>query len=419
MQTWTARPGKTGESERRRTLAILGALCLFLSTIEYLIPKPVPFMRLGLANLPLMLALDILPFDSFALLALIKILGQGIVTGTLFSYVLLFSLAGTLISALSMYGLRRILGPALASMAGISVLGALLSNAAQLILARLFVFGPSIRYIAAPFLAMGIITGTGLGLFCERFMKQSRWHRTQGSPQTAEEPETGPMEPPSPAADAVRGGAARAMTRGEAFRRKRQNLCESIFSSRELCFAGILMTPALVFNPDPYLRSLQFLFFLFLVWFAGKKNNILVTLAVILGIVAFNLLAPYGRVLFSIGGFRITEGALRGGIQRAATLEGLILLSRFAIRKDLRLPGSLGSLVGESFRILALIQERSNTISRKNFSADIDALLIELSATEPPAVVSGEAPRSGSPAAGRIILVAAVILSWMIFWGGR
>jgi heptaprenyl diphosphate synthase len=405
--------------ENRRTLAILGAFCLFLSTIEYLIPKPMPFMRIGLANLPLMLALDMLPFDSFVLLALIKVAGQGIVTGTLFSYVLLFSLAGTLVSALAMYALRRLLRPALASMAGISVLGALLSNAAQLGLARLFVFGPSVRYIVAPFLALGIITGTGLGLFCERFMEKSRWHRLKTSPPASPEG-AGRREPLPTAADAARGGVAAGMTKGEAFRLKRRELCERIFGSRDLCLAGILMTPALVFNPNPYLRFLQFLFFLALVWFAGKKNNILATGAVILGIVAFNLLAPYGRVLCSFGVFRITEGALRGGIQRAATLEGLIMLSRFAIRRDLRLPGSFGGLVGESFRILAFIQERRNTVSRKNFIAGIDALLLELSETgEPFDGASGEPSRRGSSAAGRIMLAAAVLVSWAVLLGGR
>jgi heptaprenyl diphosphate synthase len=388
----------------------LGAFCLFLSTIEYLIPKPMPFMRIGLANLPLMLALDILPFGSFALLALIKVAGQGIVTGTLFSYILLFSLAGTFVSALSMYALRRLLGPALLSMAGISVLGALLSNGAQLVLARFFVFGPSVRYIAPPFLAMGIITGTALGLFCERFMEKSLWHKRQTSPQATEDRPAEQRERLQAAADTATADT----TKGEAFRRKRRELYERIFSSRELCAAGVLMMPALVFNPDPYLRALQFLFFLLLLWFAGKKNNVLVTFAVILSIVAFNLLAPYGRVLFSAGVFTLTEGALKGGIQRAVTLEGLIMLSRFAIRRDLRLPGAFGDLIGESFRILASIQERRNTVTRKNFVTGIDALLIELSeAGEPPAGEPAEASRRGSTPAGRIILAAAVILSWV------
>jgi heptaprenyl diphosphate synthase len=385
---------------------MLGAFCLFLSTIEYLIPKPLPFMRIGIANLPLMLALDILPFGEFVLLALLKVAGQGIVTGTLFSYILLFSLAGTFVSALSMYALRRLLGPGRVSMLGISVLGALLSNGAQLVLARVFVFGPSVRYIVPPFLAMGLITGAGLGLFCERFIGKSQWYARETSPHTAEHTELARMEQ----------AATRTHKEGPGgkFRRKRRDLCERIFSSRDLCAAGILMMPALVFNPNPYARVMQFLFFVLLVWFAGKKNNALVTIAVILSIVAFNLLTPYGRVLFSAGMFRLTEGALRAGLQRAATLEGLIMLSRFAIRRDLRLPGAFGALIGESFRILASIQERRNAVSGKNFVAGIDALMLELSQTENlPANASGDDPRRGSTAAGRIILAAAVILTWL------
>jgi heptaprenyl diphosphate synthase len=407
---WTAQPGKIRRTGNRRTIAILGAFCLFLSTVEYLIPKPVPFMRIGIANLPLMLALDILPFGEFALLALIKVVGQGIVTGTLFSYILLFSLAGTFASALSMYALRRLLGTRLASMAGISVLGALLSNGAQLALARIFVFGPSVRYIAPPFLAMGVITGAGLGLFCERFIGKSQWYERETSPQT---PGDTALERTGSAA-ATANRADKKEGKWEEFRRKRRDWHERIFSAPDLCAAGLLMTPALVFNPNPYARFLQFLFFLLLVWFAGKKNNVPITIAVILGIVAFNLLAPYGQVLFSLGAFRLTLGALRNGLQRAATLEGLIMLSRFSIRRDLRLPGALGELIGESFRILASIQERRNALSGKNFAAGIDALMIELSQTEePPAGASGEALRRGSSAAGRIILAVAVILAWL------
>jgi heptaprenyl diphosphate synthase len=386
---------------------MLGAFCLFLSTIEYLIPKPMPFMRLGIANLPLILALDILPFGEFVLLTLLKVAGQGIVTGTLFSYILLFSLAGSLVSALSMYALKRLLGTGLVGMAGVSVLGALLSNAAQLVLARFFVFGPSVRYLVPPFLAMGVITGTGLGLFCERFTERSRWYARETSPHTTED---GTAE----RADGLTAKAWKEEKKGGEFRRKRQELYKRLFSSRELCLAGILMMPALVFNPNPYFRALQFLFFLFLVWCAGKTNHTLATIAVMLGIVAFNLLVPYGRVLLSVGAARLTEGALRGGLQRAATMEGLIMLSRFAIRRDLQFPGAFGGLIGESFRILASIQERQNPVSRKNFAADIDALMLELGeAKAPPAAASGQPPPRCSTAAGRLVLAAAALLAWL------
>ncbi|MDR1909154.1 MAG: Gx transporter family protein [Spirochaetaceae bacterium] len=161
--------------EQRRNAALLGAFCLFLSTIEYLIPKPLPFMRLGIANLPIMLAIDIFPLATLLLVTAIKILGQALITGTLFSYVFLFSAAGTLLSALSMFGLRRFCRGRL-GFAGTSVAGAMVSNLSQLALARFFVFGRSVRYIAPPLLAMGLVSGAALGLFCEYFSRRSRWY---------------------------------------------------------------------------------------------------------------------------------------------------------------------------------------------------------------------------------------------------
>jgi heptaprenyl diphosphate synthase len=166
--------GSIKNPDTRKTLALLGAFCLFLSTIEYMIPKPLPFMRIGIANLPLMLALDIFPFHTFLILAAIKIIGQALITGTLFSYIFLFSLTGTLLSAVAMYALRRLLGQRV-SFIGIGTLGAVVSNSSQLALAWFFIFRNSVRYIAPVFLVAGLITGITLGLFCELFSQRS-WY---------------------------------------------------------------------------------------------------------------------------------------------------------------------------------------------------------------------------------------------------
>jgi heptaprenyl diphosphate synthase len=163
----------------RKTAALLGAFCLFLSSIEYLIPKPLPFMRLGIANLPLMLALDILPFSVFVSLVAIKVLGQALITGTLFSYVFLFSLAGTVISTFAQFWLRRLVPPKLLGFVGIGIVGGLFSNLTQLALAQAFIFGESVRYIAPPFLVAGVVTGLALGLLCASFAGQSQWYASR------------------------------------------------------------------------------------------------------------------------------------------------------------------------------------------------------------------------------------------------
>lgn len=171
----TAIPIAHGDTVRRLT-AFLAALAFFLSTVEYMLPRPVPFMRLGLANLPLLFAVDLLPFGPYMVLALVKVIGMSLLTGSLFSYVALFSLAGTLASALAMRGLRRILGARNLSYLGLCVAGAMASNLVQVALARIFIFGSSARFMLPAFLGLGLISGIALGLFAQAFASRSTWY---------------------------------------------------------------------------------------------------------------------------------------------------------------------------------------------------------------------------------------------------
>ena len=68
-------------SKKQDLVAILAALSVFLSLVEYMIPKPIPFLKLGFANLPLLLGLRLLSPAYFFLLVATKILAQGIING--------------------------------------------------------------------------------------------------------------------------------------------------------------------------------------------------------------------------------------------------------------------------------------------------------------------------------------------------
>jgi heptaprenyl diphosphate synthase len=172
-----AAPGASagGGIDKADLTALLGAFCFFLSTIEYMIPKPLPFMRLGIANLPILLAVDILPLPWYLVLALVKVVGMSVISGSLFSYVALFSLVGTLAAALVMWVSRRAGGRHISAV-GISVLGAVTSNAVQIFLARFIIFGQAAVLMAPLFLVMGLITGAALGLFALRFSATSTWY---------------------------------------------------------------------------------------------------------------------------------------------------------------------------------------------------------------------------------------------------
>jgi heptaprenyl diphosphate synthase len=417
----TPRPGKLSAEAppSASTLAVLGAFCLFLSTIEYLIPKPLPFMRLGLANLPLMLALDIFPLRSFCLLVLIKVLGQALVTGTLFSYVFLFSLAGSAVSAAAMYSLRRLLGPKRVSLAGTGVAGAMLSNASQLLLARFLVFGEGMQFLIPPFLGAGLITGLILGLFCEVFCTKSRWYGRyapqvggQVAGQCADSAEPVPAAGEHPVQ--LREDRRERRRLLEQKRREgRRLLWDSLVADGDILAAGVFMGAAFLLNPSTETRTLQFLFFWFCSWASGKKNSPLITLLVIGGIVFVNLLAPYGRILAEIGPLRITQGSLIAGVRKGITLEGLIMLSRAIIRPGLQFPGSFGALMAESFRIFAGMSGQKNRITAKHFIEGIDALLLEADAGDN-AAAPGAQPsqkRSAARPEGRILLCLWVLLT--------
>ena len=158
-------------------IALLAACALFLSTIEYMIPKPIPFMRLGLANIPLIIALGIFSNREYFLLLLLKVLGQGLISGTIFSYIILFSLAGSVSSALIMLLIYTLFKEKV-SRVGISIGGALGSTISQLLISRLILFKEATYVIAPLFLFSGLISSIILGFFAQRFIQKSRWYHS-------------------------------------------------------------------------------------------------------------------------------------------------------------------------------------------------------------------------------------------------
>jgi len=332
--------------------AWFAALCFFLSAIEYMIPKPLPFLRLGLANLPIMLAIGILPFRSFCALILIKILGQGLVGGTLFSYIFVFSAAGTVSSAFIMFGIKRAF-PRAVSFIGISVAGAFTSNIAQLALARWYIFGESAWFIAPPFLAVGAITGGLLGLFANRYSKKSKWYR-----DVLEGRLTALV---SASSRATAAGLDLAGNGASAWRNPALRLS-----------LGLLLTLALMFSPD---LRFQAALSIILVITDRSRIRIIPTLVMSASIISFNLLMPFGRVIATPAGFPLTEGALVLGIKKALALEGMLFISRWMLKPGIRLPGRSGSLVSQAFGILGHLTAERKKLDPNKLIESMDDIM--------------------------------------------
>ena len=320
-------------AKRIDTLALFAALSLFLSIIELLIPKPFPFFRIGLANLPLLVALTFFSPGEFILLIFLKIFGQAIVGGTLFSYVFLFSAVGSISSGLMMLLLRSAY-PRFISTVGISVAGAFVSNCAQLLFAAWIIFGRSTRLIAPPFLVIGLVSGIILGITAEFVLHHSRWLKEylQNKDQ----------------ADVRKASNRKTIRRDTAEGNRRDIL---------LLLCGLLMIPPFILQPDPVFKALHVMLFVLYGVLLGKRIRLVPGIVLMLSVTAASALNPLGEVVLTIGGFPVTAGAVRQGFLRGMNLIGMVYLSRCTISPRLRMPGEAGRLF---YRVFYYFEEISS-----------------------------------------------------------
>lgn len=162
---------------RSDIIAVLAALSIFLSTIEYIIPKPLPFLRLGIANFPVLISIMILKPKETMQLIIFKVAGQGLINGMLFSHIFILSCAGGIISGIIML-LARFFFKDKISLIGISILGAISSNLIQIVISVKWFLGEGAWVIAPPLLIIGTVSGGLLGIFSEKFYGTSEWIKT-------------------------------------------------------------------------------------------------------------------------------------------------------------------------------------------------------------------------------------------------
>ncbi|MGM0598929.1 MAG: Gx transporter family protein [Candidatus Rifleibacteriota bacterium] len=118
-------------SVRKYTLiAVLASAAAALQIIESPLPRLVPWLKPGLANVMTLYAIIRLsPFSGFAV-AIVRTFIAGIFLGTFLSPVYLISLSGALSSTLAMSILKKVFP--LSGLGPVSIIGALASNWAQL-----------------------------------------------------------------------------------------------------------------------------------------------------------------------------------------------------------------------------------------------------------------------------------------------
>lgn len=280
-------------SKERGRIAYLLALTLLFSYTEMLLPRGVPFFRLGLANIAIFSAFN-LSIPSFFMLTVFKAAASSLMAGTLFSPFVLVSLAQSVSSGILMYGifhLNSLFKKKLLSLYGISVLGSAASAAAQIFLSSLYL-GKGAFSLLGPMLIFNAASGILTAFLAHAFKI----------------PEETPVL------------TSRTNSHGQ---NPRFLTAAKIIS--------VLLLSASVFFIDsiPVLAGFLALSFLLQI-LSGRKIMILPHVFLWIFVIISTLLVPNGKILLQLGKFSITQGALLGGISKALRLSAAGAFSQCA-----------------------------------------------------------------------------------------
>ena len=148
---------------------VFTALALMFSYIETMIPIQfgVPGIKLGFANIMIVIMLYKSSAKEALLLSIVRIMLSGFLFGNLFSIV--YSLAGGLLSLTVMVALKRTKA---FSLLGISAMGGVFHNVGQLIMAALVLESLSIGYYLPVLLISGLVTGILIGIISGEMLKR-------------------------------------------------------------------------------------------------------------------------------------------------------------------------------------------------------------------------------------------------------
>ena len=145
------------------------ALALIFSYVESLIPIHfgIPGVKLGLANLIIVIALYKMSIREAYILSIVRIVLAGFMFGNLFA--ILYSLSGGMLSLIVMCILKR---TDRFSIFGVSIAGGVFHNIGQLLMAMIVLESVSIGYYFPVLLISGLVTGFVIGFISNEMMKR-------------------------------------------------------------------------------------------------------------------------------------------------------------------------------------------------------------------------------------------------------
>ncbi len=137
-------------------------LATFIACIENMFPRPLPYCRIGLAFIILLLVLDKFTLKELILLIIIKNTTVSIMFAYIFTAPFYLGLTGGVISIIVMKIASK---PQIFSLFGLSLLGAVSNNIVQLLLAKYIFSLPDVQILMPIVMTFSIVSGSIVGIF--------------------------------------------------------------------------------------------------------------------------------------------------------------------------------------------------------------------------------------------------------------
>jgi heptaprenyl diphosphate synthase len=151
-------------------IALLASVGIALFVLESYIPMPLPFLKIGLANISSVVALMLLGTASMIAVVLLRVVVGSFLIGTFMSPAFLLALSAGVASAIAMGVVRKITGT-LFSVVGLSLLGAFTHGITQLLVVRfVYVQNAAVVHLLPLLLTSSLVGGLIVGYLSLRLI---------------------------------------------------------------------------------------------------------------------------------------------------------------------------------------------------------------------------------------------------------
>ncbi len=143
--------------------------------------------------------------------------------------------------------------------------------------------------------------------------------------------------------------------------------------------SGAYLIGGLLLSNSVVLRCIITIFFIILASSSGRKFKFLPNFILLISISLAHTLSPHGLVLFTIGNFPVTLGAIIIGAHKGLLLISFIYASHYMMSCRPHIPGKLGSLISLQFYYFDRLTTMYSEIEKKRpFIEAIDQLLLHI-----------------------------------------